>query len=112
MKFSRYSPSRASMICSSWPVPSVAPTTPWVSPRGFDRRLAGRRLGHVPGVLGAGLGQFDNRLDDRLEAPMAVGDRAEHDLLGQFLGFRFDHQHALVGAGDKKVELRTRQLVN
>src|SRR4029453_15823126 len=33
MKFSRYSPSRASMICSSWPVPSVATTSAWVSPR-------------------------------------------------------------------------------
>ncbi len=33
MKCSRYSPSSASMICSSWPVPSVATQNACVSPR-------------------------------------------------------------------------------
>ena len=34
----------------------------------FHRRLSGQCLGHRPGFLGAGLGQFDDRLDHRLEA--------------------------------------------
>ena len=38
-------------------------------------------------------------------------DRAEHDILGKLLGLQFDHQHALAGAGDDKIELRARQLV-
>ena len=33
MKLERYSPSSASTICSSWPVPSVATQSAWVSPR-------------------------------------------------------------------------------
>ncbi len=77
----------------------------------LDRGLVGGRQGQGPRLLGAGLGQLDDRLDHRLEALVAEHDGAEHDLLGQLLGFRFDHQHAFAGAGDDQVELRVRQLV-
>ena len=49
---------------------------------GLDLALVGGRLGKAPRLLGAGLGQFDNRVDDRLEALVPERDRAEHDLLG------------------------------
>ena len=58
------------------------------------------------------LGQADDRVDDRLETAMAEHDRVEHLLLGQFLGFGFDHQHAFLGAGDHQVEAQFRQLVD
>ena len=35
---------------------------------------------------------------------MAKGHGAEHDVLGQFAGLRFDHQHAVLGARDDEVE--------
>ena len=41
---------------------------------------------------------------------MAEHDGAEHDVLGQLMGFRFDHQHAFLGAGDDQVELGLRHL--
>ena len=43
--------------------------------------------------------------------PVSEHHRAEHDLLGQFLGFRFHHQHGVIGAGDDEVELAFRHLV-
>src|SRR3984957_14900679 len=43
---------------------------------------------------------------------MAEHDGAEHDALAQLLRLRFDHQHAFAGAGNEKVELRVRQLVD
>ncbi len=51
------------------------------------------------------LGQFDDRLDDRLEMPVSEHHRAEHDVFVEFLGFRFHHQHGIGGAGDHEVEL-------
>ncbi len=36
---------------------------------------------------------------------MTEHHRAEHDLFVEFLGFRFDHQHGVAGAGDDQVEL-------
>jgi hypothetical protein len=205
MKCSRYSPSSASMICSSWPVPSVVTTSAWVSPRvnsaepwargrmptsatigrtvlvsrpsmrlpgvedalrttsasrlpncrrtrpGRPRRprtaswprpssprrswpggpasgsrrkprpacgmsalsLAAtvfdgfRRIGQRQRLLGAMLGQLDDRVDHRLERAMGEHHGAEHDLFGKLLGFGLDHQHAFLGAGDDEVE-RTR----
>ena len=37
--------------------------------------------------------------------------RAEHDFLGQLLGFRFHHHHRVGGAGDDEVELALDHLV-
>ena len=63
-----------------------------------------------PRVARAGLGKLDDRLDHRLELAVAECHRAQHDLLGKFLGLGLDHQHALAGAGDDEFELRARQL--
>ena len=199
-----YSPSTASIICSSWPVPSVATTSACVSPRvnsaepwargrtptshddrahglgvaavdalagiedvvaddvrfefleqalgglgvqaflgqlgvgGFlgradlllayllhrlgiggaqvvagQRRRRGRcsvlvsseSSGSVPRILRRVFGEFDDRLDHRLDRRVTESDGAEHDFLGKLGGFRFHHQHAFVGAGDHEVEL-------
>ena len=37
---------------------------------------------------------------------MAGHDRLEHDRFGEFLGFRFDHQHGVARSGDDEVERR------
>ena len=42
---------------------------------------------------------------------MAEHDRAEHDVFVELLGFRFDHQHGVGGAGDDEVELGLGHLV-
>ena len=57
------------------------------------------------------LGKPDDRVDHRLEVPVAEHDGAEHHLLGELLGFRFDHQHRIGGAGDDEIELALRHLV-
>ena len=36
---------------------------------------------------------------------VAEHDGAEHDLFGQLLGFRLDHQHGVGGAGHDEIEL-------
>ncbi len=105
---------------------------------GFDRRitlgLAGDRIGgaqillgeaedfalelgivgarNLARLLGGLLGELDDRVDDRLEMPVAEHHGAQHDLLGQLLGFRFDHQHRVLGAGDDEVELALLHLVD
>ena len=45
-------------------------------------------------------------LDGDLHLLVAEHHGAEHDLLGQALGLRLDHQHGVLGAGDHQVELR------
>ena len=59
----------------------------------------------VARLLGRLLGELDDRLDHRLEMPVAEHHRAQHDVLGQLLGFGFHHQHRFIGAGDDQVEL-------
>ena len=63
-------------------------------------------------LLGGLLGELDDRVDHRLEAAVAEHDGAEHVVLGELLGFRFDHQHGVGGAGDDEVELRFGHLVD
>ena len=58
------------------------------------------------------LGELDDGLDHRLEMPMAEHHGAEHDLFGEFLGFRFNHHHRIAGAGDDEVELAFLHLVD
>ena len=57
-------------------------------------------------------GELDDRLDHRLEMPVTEHHRAEHDFLGQLLGFRFDHHHGVMGAGDDQIELAFFHLVD
>ncbi len=66
----------------------------------------------VARLLGGLLGELDDRLDHRLEVPVAEHHGAEHDLLGQLLGFRFHHQHGVLGAGDDEIELALLHLVD
>ena len=74
--------------------------------RGDVRQLEIARL------LGGFLGELNDRLDHRLEVTVAEHHGGQHDVLGQFLGFRFDHQHRIAGAGDHEVELAFRHLVD
>ena len=43
--------------------------------------------------------------------PVAEHHGAEHDVFGQLLGFRLDHQHGVLRAGDDEIELALRHLV-
>ena len=75
----------------------------------LDRRVVdGRDLARLLGGL---LGQLDDRIDHRLEMPVAEHHRAEHHLFRKLLGFGFDHQHGVVGAGDDEIELGLGHLV-
>ncbi len=56
-------------------------------------------------LLGGFFGKVDDRLNHRLEMPMSEHHSAEHDVFVEFLGFGFDHQHRVGGAGDNEVEL-------
>ena len=71
---------------------------------GGDHGFVVHRL-EVDGVLGGVFGQFDDRLDHRLEALGREGDAAEDGGLVQLLDFGFDHHHRVVGAGDDEVHL-------
>ena len=69
----------------------------------LERRIVGDLV--VARLLRGLLGKLDDRLDHRLEMTMAEHHGAEHDVFGQLLGFRFDHQHGVGGAGDDEVEM-------
>ena len=43
---------------------------------------------------------------------MAEHHGAEHDVFGELLGFRLDHQHGVLGAGDDEIELALGHLVD
>ena len=62
-------------------------------------------------LLGGLLGELDDGVDHRLEMPVAEHHGAEHDLFGQLLRFRLDHQHGVLRAGDDEVELGLLHLV-
>ncbi len=68
--------------------------------------------GNVARLLGGLLGQFDDRLDHRLEVTVTEHHRAEHDFLGQLLCFGFDHQHGVGGAGDNQLKRAVDHLVD
>src|SRR3546814_2800812 len=72
--------------------------------------LVGGRGGPGPLRL-AGLGnQFIDRVDRDLHLLVAEHHRAEHHVFRQLLGFGFDHQHGVGGAGNDELELRVDQL--
>ena len=62
-------------------------------------------------LLGGLLGELDDRLDHRLEMPVAEHHRAEHDVFGQLLGLQFHHHHGVLRAGDDEVEMAFLHLV-
>ena len=57
------------------------------------------------GSLAAFFRQADDHVDHGLERLVAGHHRAEHDLFGQLLGFRFHHHHGVAGAGNHEVKL-------
>ena len=68
----------------------------------LDRRaIAWRQFARFLGGL---FSEADDGLDDRLEAGVAGHDRLQHRLLGQLLGFRFDHQDRIRRTRDDKVQ--------
>ena len=76
----------------------------------LDRRSVRQR--EVTRLLGSLLGELDDGLDHRLEVPVAEHHGAEHDFFRQLVGFRLDHQHGVLGAGDDEVELALLHLVD
>ena len=76
----------------------------------LDRRIVRHR--ELARLFGGLLGEPDDRVDHRLEMPVAEHHRAEHDVLGQLLGLQLDHQNRVRRAGDDEVELAFRHLVN
>ena len=76
----------------------------------FERRVVGHR--QLARLLRGLLGQPDDGVDHRLEMPMAEHHGAEHDVFGELLGFRLDHQHGVLRAGDDEIELALRHLVD
>ena len=76
-----------------------------------DRLLAFRRVRNLAGLLGAGFGEIDDRVDHRLELAVTEHHGAQHDVLVELVGLRFDHQHALAGAGDDEIQARRVHIV-
>ncbi len=74
--------------------------------RGDVRRIELARL------LGGFFRQIDDRLDHRLEMPVAEHHGTEHDVFGELLGFQLHHQHGVLRAGDDEVELALGHLVD
>ncbi len=66
--------------------------------------VADDRWRQVHRLLGAGLGEFDDYINDRLEAAVAEHDGAEHHVLRQFARLGLNHQHAIAGACDDEIE--------
>ena len=64
------------------------------------------RCCEIARLFGGNFGELDDRVDHRLEARVAVHNRAEHDFFRKLFGFRFNHQHSVGRAGDHKVEHR------
>ena len=71
----------------------------------------GVRQRKVARLLRGLLGERDDRIDHRLEMLVAEHYGTEHDLLGQLLGFRFDHQHRIACTSDDEIELTLRHFV-
>ena len=76
----------------------------------LDERLVARRRLPFPVVLAGFVGELVDRLDRDLHLLVAEHDGAQHHVLGKLVGFRFDHQHRLLGAGDDEVQLRGLEL--
>ena len=75
----------------------------------FDR--VGVVGGEVERLLGGVLGQFDDRLDHRLDAAVGEHHAAQHLVFVQFLDLGFDHHHRVVGAGDHQVHAVGRSFI-
>ncbi len=54
--------------------------------------------------------ELANETDDGLHLLVAVKHGVEHDALAESIGFRLDHQHRVLGAGDNQIERRLLEL--
>src|SRR5690349_7115261 len=70
-----------------------------------NQRLVLRGLLPVPGFRARLVDELVDRLDHLLHLLVAEYHGAEHYVFGQFLRFRFHHQHRLLGARHDQVEL-------
>ena len=68
-----------------------------------------RRFRQVPRLLSTRFGQLDNRIDYRLALLVAKGDRTQHRVFVQFLGFGLDHR-TLARSGNE-IERRILKLI-
>ena len=68
---------------------------------GLDRVGVVRR--EVERLLGGVLGQFDDRVDHRLDSGVTEHDALEHLVFAQFLDFGFDHHDRVAGGGDDEI---------
>src|SRR5579862_462428 len=73
--------------------------------RRLQRTLGGRWL-PLEAWLARLIGKRANLTYGFLHLLMAEYHRPQHDLLGQSLGLRFDHQYRIGGAGDHQLEAR------
>ena len=76
----------------------------------FERRIVGND--QLARLFRGLLGELDDRLDHRLEMPVAEHHGAEHDVLGQLFCFRLHHHHGVLRAGDDEIELALGHLVD
>src|SRR5690606_22980443 len=81
-----------------------------IGQRLHQRGIGGRGL-PVPGRLAGFAGQLFDRLDDRLEFLLGEQHGAQHLVFGQLVGFGFNHQYGVFGAGHDHVETAFRQLL-
>jgi hypothetical protein len=68
----------------------------------IKRRIV--RRGEIERLARGILGQIDDQVEDRPDRLVAEPHRAQHLLLGQLIGLRFNHHHRVPGAGDHQIE--------
>ena len=76
----------------------------------LDHRIVGHH--QLARLLGGLLRELDDRLDHRLEMPMAEHHCAQHDFLGKLFCFRLHHHHRVLSAGDHEIEPAFAHLVD
>ncbi len=69
---------------------------------GIKRAVIGRL--EVERLFRRGLGQIDDQVDHGLHRLVAEFDRTQHLVLGQLIGFRFDHHHGVLGARHDQIQ--------
>ncbi len=81
--------------------------------QGLDLGLhrVGVVFGEVEGLLGGVLGQFDDRVDHRLDALVGEHDAAQDLVFAELLNLGLDHHHRVAGGGDDEIHLGLLHLV-
>jgi hypothetical protein len=71
----------------------------------LDQCGRGLRSGPIDRVLAGFVGQIVDGVDGGLHLVVAEDHGAKHDIFRQLIGFRLDHQHGAVGAGNHQIQL-------